>query len=236
MQTWMRIPLVAVGLAGLAATVACGSSMDGSKVGNLGRGSFKYTCISDDGDDSTCPLGATKTRSFDFPAVIAVGGAFKMTYDANSDVQTQLGNPILKPASPDFLSDDAPEVFVARRPGRVAIVARSSANGKAADYTYVRIAQPLTLKMKQTDNTERSTLTVASGQTFSLHAEAYADHDLRLAGTVSYDWVSDDKSVVALNGVTPNARMVFKAGNPGTTKLTAKLDQLTVSIDVTVTQ
>lgn len=223
----------------LAALVACGSNDSaGSKVGNLGRGKFRYTCISTDGDDATCPnAGVALTRDFDFPSSLAVGGAFKLAFEPNSDIQSQLGNPILKPASNEYLSDDAPGIFVAKKPGRVAVVARSTANGHAADLTYVRIAQPLKLKLNKGDGTEPPPkVTVHVNDALTVRAEAYADHDVRLAGTVSYDWTSDAPTIVKLDGATPNARMSFKALGVGNAKLTAKLDALTVSLDVEVIQ
>ncbi len=223
----------------LAALVACGSADSaGSKVGNLGRGKFRYTCISTDGDDSTCPnAGVAQTRDFDFPSSLAVGGAFKLAFEPNADIQSQLGNPILKPASDEYLSDAQPGgIFVAKKPGRVAIVARSTANGQAADLTYVRIASPLKLKLNKGDGTEPPPkVTLKVNDKFVLRAEAYADHDVRLGGTVNYEWTSDAPTVVKLDGGTPNARMPFVANAAGTAKVTAKLDALTVSLDVEVT-
>lgn len=201
-----------------------------TKLGDLGRGTFQYTCVSE--DDVVCGSGA-KTKDFTFPTSLAVKGRFKLTYNPKSSFQSQIGNPVLKPASNEFISDDSLDFFRALKPGRVAVVARSSSNGKAADLTYVRIAAPTKLRLLDDKNQpSRLNIEVKRGDTFLLRAEARDANDAVLAGTIDFDWTTSAPTIVDLDAGTPIAKMPFVAKEVGEAKLTVKLD--TVATDVTV--
>lgn len=242
MQTMKRIPLsVLVGAAGaMACILGCASMSDSStKAGDLGRGRFKYACVSEFGDDSACAQGSQET--YVFPTSIAVGGSFKLGYEANSDTQQQIGNPVLKPAANDYLADPAPGLFLAKKPGRVAVVARSSSNGKAADFTYLRIAEPTELKLLTDTKGAQPSLKVTmhiGDKPLSLRAEAYSggpgNVKDRLAGTIEFSWTSSSEAVVKLVGRSPASRMQFQPVAAGTAKIEAKLADKTVSVEIEV--
>ncbi len=240
MQTTTRIPLrVLVMAAGaMGCILGCASSDESStKLGDLGRGRFKYACVSTLGDDSACALNTRET--YDFPSSIAVGGSFKLAYEGNSNTQQQIGNPIIKPAASDYLSDEAPGLFLAKKPGRIAVVARSSSNGKAADFTYLRIAEPTELKLRTLAGPAPALkVPMRVDASLTLRAEAYSGStgtakDV-LAGTIEFTWTSSTDSVV-LVGRSPASRMDFKASRPGTSVVEAKLGGKSVSVEIEVT-
>lgn len=233
MQTRPLIPNLVASVASLLALAGCSSSeSEPTKLGDLGRGTFQYTCVSD--DDVVCGSGA-KTKDFTFPTSLAVKGRFKLTFNPKSGFQSQIGNAVLKPASNDFINDDSLDFFRALKPGRVAIVARSSANGKAADLTYVRIAAPAKIRLLDDKSQPSKTrLEVKKGDTFLLRAEARDANDAVLAGTIDFDWETSDPKVVELDAGTPIAKMPFVARELGEATLTVKLDAVTQQVLVTV--
>jgi hypothetical protein len=222
-------------LVGVLALAGCGDSGGTSqtKLGDLGRGSFRYTCVSS--DDGICPSG-TNERNFDFPTSIAVGGRFKLGFVAKSGDKEQIGNAVLKPASNEFLNDDSLEYFIAKKVGRVAVVAKSSANGKAADLTYVRIAEPKKLKLTDTSTSTvpPPSITIVKGKTLTLRAEAHGEIDEALAGTVDVDWTSSSTDVIELASRPPSARMTFNAKIEGKSTITAKIGSATTTLEVQV--
>src|SRR5262245_14572784 len=90
-------------LAGLLALGGCFDSCgDGSSYdpqpgpGELGNGDFHYNCISD--DDPACVGGAGVAN---FPARVAVGGQFALTYTWNDDASQP--PPDLRTSAPERL-------------------------------------------------------------------------------------------------------------------------------------
>lgn len=227
LRTNIPVLVTALLLAGCSST-----DSEAVKTGDLGRGTFQYTCVSD--DDAVCGAGA-KTKDFTFPTSLAVKGRFKLTYNAKSSFQAQVGNPVLKPASNEFINDDSLDFFRALKPGRVAVVARSSSNGKAADLTYVRIAAPAKLRLLDDKNQpSKQRIEVKKGDTFLLRAEARDGNDAVLAGTIDFDWETSAPTVVDLDAGTPIAKMPFVAKDVGEATLTVKLDTVTTQVLVTV--
>lgn len=216
--------------------VGCSSAADSSVVGALGRGSFTYNCVSQFNDDPACKTGSTSTTTF--PSALAVGGAFKLTYVADDAAKTSIGNPIIKPASTDFLTDEAGGVFLAKKPGRVAVIARSSSNGKAADFTFLNIAVPTGVELHQGDGTVASAqLTLHVGDSLTLLAQAFTQTSSikeRLAGSVDFDWTTSSAATIRLVDQSPSTRMDFEAVAAGRSTLQATLNGLKTSIDVEV--
>jgi hypothetical protein len=243
-----RIGRAAFALGVLWVGAGCSDSAADSvtKAGDLGRGRFKYTCVSDFGDDSACTSGSKDT--FTFPSSIAVGGSFKLSYEPDNDTRSQIGNPVLKPAASEFLSDQSPGLFLAKSAGRVAVIARSSTNGKAVDLTYLRIAEPNEVRLRTADG--KAALPAIARppndpEKLTLRAEAYSGgsgtaKDI-LAGTIDFVWTTDKPDVVGFDGAAPGtltengSRMTFAVGAAGTATLTATVGDKSATMTVTVT-
>jgi hypothetical protein len=229
MLTPSRIPLLFALALGVT---ACGDSgNEPTKGGILGRGSFKYTCVSD--DDVICASG-TKERDFGFPTSISVGGKFKLSFVPNEDNRTLVGNPVLKPASSEFLADDL-DFFLAKKAGRVAVIAKSSSNGKAADLTYVKIALPTEVRLLDAkDVVPPLKVELTKGTVVEYHAEARGANKERLAGSIDFDWTSSNENIVRLEARPPAAKMKFEARELGEATLEVKVGSITTKLDVKV--
>lgn len=211
------------------ALAGCAASDSASRAGDLGRGTFRYACTST--DDAVCASGTTD-RNFDFPTAISVGGRFTLTFTPTDGS----GNYALKPASTEFLSDDSVALFRAKKAGRVAVVARSTANGKAADLTYVRIAQPTKIRiLGDKDVAVLPKVTLKVGEELTLRGEAKGSLDETLGGSVDYDWAVSDASVLELRAASPVRRMTIRAAKAGASKLEVKIGETASSVDVEVT-
>jgi hypothetical protein len=213
------------------------SSGPGEVNGNLGNGAFAYDCLSP--DDPACPspdfiqIGPSPDT---FPAALASGAHFKVSYTANDT--TQGGNPSVKPVAPEYLSSlSADGSFTALKPGIDAVVARSSVNGLVFDFTDITISPISSLGVTTTDGEPLPTnLELSTGSTKTLLANALGPRSEKLAGSVDYTWTSSDDTIVHLEEGNPTAHVDVDAVKAGTATLTVTQGTLTVTIPITVTQ
>jgi hypothetical protein len=221
---------------GFVALSSCGSADD--VTGNLGNGSFSYVCVST--DDPACASNATGSSQVgespaSFPALLAEGAHFKMTYDPKS---SDGGNPTLKPVAPEYISAlSADGSLTALKAGKDAVVARSTVSGLVYDYTYVTISPISSLGVTTLDGSPLPTsLKISTGGTTTLVASALGPRDEKLAGAVDYTWTSSDDAIVHLEEGNPTAHVDFDGMKAGTATLTVTQGTMTVTIPITVSQ
>jgi hypothetical protein len=222
---------------------SCSSTGDDIN-GNLGNGTFSYICVN--ADDPACAstsggTGETGASPTNFPAAVANGAHFKVTYAANNT--TQGGNPTLKPVAPEYISElSADGSLTALKPGKDAMVARSSVNGLVFDFTEITISPISSLGVTdQNGEPLPTTLQISVGSTNTLLATALGPRSEKLAGGVDYTWKSSDDTIVHLEEGNPTAHVDLDALKAGSATLTVTQGDptqggMTVTIPVTVTQ
>lgn len=191
--------------------------------GNLGNGTFSYTCVSaqdpacakDDGDIFTDVPASTAAI---FPTTIANGGRFKLAYQANSN--SKAGNATLRPVSPVILDTSGLDGTVqALRPGKDALVARSSIDSLVFDFTYITVS-PISAVgvIDSTGATPPATVKTSAGDTLTYVATALGPHNEKLAGSVDYTWSVDDTTVLTLGEGNPVAKIDVEVAADATGK------------------
>ena len=220
---------------GFVALSSCGSADD--VTGNLGNGSFSYVCVN--ADDPACASDATGSGQIgenpaSFPALLAEGAHFKVTYEAKDSEEG--GNPILKPVAPEYIGSlSADGSLTALKAGKDAMVARSSVSGLVYDYTYITISPISSLGVTTTDGEPiPTTLQISPGGTTTLVATALGPRQEKLAGGVDYTWTSSDDTIVHLGQGNPTAHVDVMGVKSGSATLTVTQGSLTVTIPVTV--
>lgn len=213
------------------------SSGPGEVNGNLGNGAFAYNCVST--DDPACPTSSDLqigSPPATFPAALANGAHFKVTYTANDSAKG--GNPSVKPVAPEYLSAlSADGSFTALKPGADALVARSSVDGLVFDFTDIIISPISSLGVTTTDGQPLpTTFDLSTGGTKTLLATALGPRSEKLAGSVDYTWKSSDDTIVHLEEGNPTAHVDVDGVKAGTATLTVTQGTMTVTIPITVTQ
>ncbi|MEO9232474.1 MAG: Ig-like domain-containing protein [Polyangiaceae bacterium] len=219
---------------------SCGSSA--SEVnGNLGNGKFSYVCVND--DDPACASASSTSGSAGmtapiFPSVIASGAHFKLTYDATQSAEG--GNPILKPVAPEYISAlSADGSLVALKPGKCALVARSSVSGLVYDFTEITISPISSFTVTDTSGTVPTSIQLPIDGSKRLIAAALGPRNEQLAGGIDYTWTSSDPTIASVD--PSNTTVVDLTGNKvGSATLTVTegvvgQGGMSVSIPVTVT-
>lgn len=220
---------------------SCGSADD--QTGNLGNGSFSYVCVS--ADDPACAnatggTGTTGASPSNFPAAVASGAHFKVTYQANDS--TQGGDPSLKPVAPEYISAlSADGSLTALKPGIDDLVARSSVNGLVFDYTEIVISPISSLAVTSAGAPLPTTVQLSVSGSERLVASVLGPHNEQLAGGIDYTWTSSDPTIVSLGEGNPTALndvTGVKAGNATLTVTAGDPTQggMKVTIPITVTQ
>jgi len=214
------------------------SSGDGSINGNLGNGTFNYTCVSS--DDPACPqssatvINETPTTPTNFPPALASGAHFKVGYTPSDP--TKGGNPALKPVAPEYISAlSADGSLTALKPGKDSLVARSSVDGLVYDFTVINVLPISSLAVTSVDGQPiPGDVTLNLGSTTSYLATALGPHDEKLAGAVDYTWSSNNPSVVKIEQGNPTAHVDLDALSNGSAVLTVTQGSLTITIPITV--
>lgn len=222
MTTAWKGKIPAIALLGLASCSSAGSKIPG----NLGNGTFSYTCVST--EDPACATHSSdpfittpSTTAETFPTTVAEGGRFKLAYDAKSS--SQAGNPSIKPVSTVILDTSGVDgAILAARAGRDGLVVRSSVDGLVYDFTFITVSPISSVAITGTDGTPPpATITLTQGQTSTYIATALGPHDEMLAGSVDYAWSVDDPTLLTLGQGNPTAKIDVTAGSKtGTAHLT----------------
>jgi len=117
----------------------------------------------------------------------------------------------------------------------VAVVAKSSSNGKAADLTYVKIAEPNEVRLLDVKEVVPPLkVEIPKGTTVEYHAEARGAAKERLAGTIEFDWTSSNENIVRLSARPPAVKMAFEAREVGDATIEVKVGSIASKVDVKV--
>jgi len=180
--------------------------------GNLGNGTFSYTCVSSEDpacatDDGNIFTSTPSTTAAVFPTTVASGGRFKLAYDPNSS--SQAGNPTLTPVSPAILDPSGLDgAITALRPGKDGLVVRSSVDGLVFDFTYITVSPISSVGVTDTSGlAPPATIKPSAGDKLTYVATALGPHSEKLAGSVDYTWSVDDTSVLTLGEGNPIAKI-----------------------------
>lgn len=186
--------------------------------GGLLNGSFYYICTGD--RDPACIGDAPQ----DFPARLALGGAFYLEYKADPGYILPI-----TVANPDRLTY-ATGAFRALTPGPVALLVYE--HDHVRDLLNVQIAAPATIEI-QRNQAEVLALSLELGEEAALVAVAHSDEGHGLAGTLQYRWSIEGDSVAIVDEQGPGG-VRLQATAPGDASLTLSLADLTVTVPVKV--
>ncbi|HEY8378453.1 MAG TPA: hypothetical protein VIK91_18280 [Nannocystis sp.] len=191
--------------------------------GELGKGVFHYHCISD--DDPACHPG---DETANFPARIAVGGRFELSFTWNESSQVQPG---LRSAAPDRLRVSG-DTFTALAEGYTAVLA-VYLNDDIADLIHIHASAPTRVGV-QVNRVDYVDYVLAPGAEVRVQAITRDDDDYILAGLLNFEFTVDDPAVAEIVGVSPGFATLRGIG-PGSTVLHARLGELVADVKLTVT-
>ena len=183
--------------------------------GNLGNGTFSYTCVSsedpacatDDGDIFTDTPSMTAAV---FPTTVASGGRFTLAYQANDS--RSAGNPDLRPVSQAILDSSGLDGTIqAMRPGKDGLVVRSTVDSNVYDFTYITVSPISSVGVID-----------KSGSTPPAIISA-GPHGEKLAGSVDYTWTVDDPTLLSLGEGNPIAKIDVTIASTATSGQTGHL-------------
>ncbi|MGH7284593.1 MAG: hypothetical protein ACRELY_23965 [Polyangiaceae bacterium] len=209
--------------------------------GNLGNGTFSYTCVST--EDPACATGdgdiftnTPSTTAAVFPTTVASGGRFKLAYQANNS--SAAGNPSIRPVSPAILdsSSGLNGEITAVRAGKDGLVVRSSVDGDVFDFTYITVAPISSVGIiDSSGGAPPSQITLSDGDKLTYVASALGPHGEKLAGAVDYTWTVDNPALLTLGEGNPTAKIdVTKGTGTGTAHLTVTQGTLTQTLTIEV--
>lgn len=211
-------------LCAAAAVLAACSLPSTSARGELGRGAFIYQCYGN--TDATCLEDEPP-----FPQAIAVGGRFRMAFET-------IGPGDRKPVAVSSLSTSFVEAsgtgFRMLRAGTSAFLATKS-NGDVVDITHVRGAEVSEVWVKPgLDALPVARLHLETGDAVRLIAVPQDDGGIVLAGSLDYEWLSGDSSVLEIEIVGALNHVRVKATGAGDTTLEITANGVSFSLPVAV--
>lgn len=216
-------------LTGLLLIGGCFDSCDGDGSydptpgpGELGNGDFHYHCISD--DDPACTTGTTVAN---FPARVAVGGRFELTYTWN---KTSSPTPDLRSAAPERLAVSG-DTFTARAEGYTAVIAVHG-NSDIGDLIHIRASAPAEVAV-QVGRVDYTVYNLAAGAEVRMQAITRDDDDYVLAGLLNFEFSVDDPAVVDIVGSTAG-HATLRGVAAGSTVLHTRLGDLVADVVITV--
>lgn len=188
---------------------ACDFEGDDTEGGALGRGLFRYECVED--TDTVCD------GFFDadaFPAAMAVGGRFSMSYRPDGSEPL----PRLEPAASSVLAANG-TVLTFLRPGTSAVLAML--DGEVFDYVQLE-AQPVAeIRITDTgyDALGLAEIEIDDTEGVMLRAIPQDLHGRALGGAMEYDWSIDDPSVAQVVSLSTLRIAEIEPLAPGSTTL-----------------
>lgn len=216
-------------------TSGCG---DEGTMGELENGAFVYSCSSD--HDALCGLdsGFGDAALKAMPGTIAVGAQFGVVFKAQSSAARD-GSAVVLPVSKDLISivDSAEPVFGAVKPGYAGLLAqRGSA---VVDIFHVRLVEVARIRVTGEPSLSGgagiSAIEIPAGGFATLSAAAVDDNADILAGSLDYQWVSNDSAIAEITSAPGTDEVSLKGGAPGQTKVRVGAKGMSAEVTVTVT-
>jgi hypothetical protein len=232
----------------LVALAGCNASdFDQSLVeGELGRGDFKYECVSpaDVACEFRCTLfdceaSATNERASVFPTRVAVGSLFALTYVHAGEAASSRYRVV--PASPSWVDSaagsnpspgSAAETFVARRAGQLAFLARNQ-SGRVADLLHVGFA-PLDHLEVNDFGAVTATAKLSPGDDINLQVYPQGQDGRVLGGSLSYAWASSDEAIASVTVGSASDRIKVEAKAAGTATVRVSVGEISREVAIVV--
>lgn len=235
----------------VATFAACGaSSASSGREGNLGNGVFQYQCDTD--QDPICPEGLKTMQGCNvtdfslvpagticFPQEVAVGGRFHLQYVLNRST-TNVGNPVLKVVTTDFMTGLGDGQFRASKAGVVGVYTQSTIDSTLVDYTLIKISliKKLQIQDAATKRGVASSVSLLKNGVANYKLVAQDQNGTALAGAVeTFQWETSDATIVKLVTDPVSASIQVVAVAAGKATITAYADDsktIKASFDVTV--
>ncbi|MEM6989949.1 MAG: hypothetical protein AAF721_05615 [Myxococcota bacterium] len=206
------------------ACAACGdpNANQPAKEGELGVGTFFYRCVGD--SDPFCDDGG---QAENFPEAIAVGGRFSLDY--NQDIDGALPN--VTPGS-DSIRTDGPGLVIVR--AGWAVVLASEGFGDVVDLLHLAGRDVERIAVVTGDSQELETIELGVGERIVLRGRPQDVNRTTLAGSLNYDWVSEDEAVFAVASADLDESVEIEGTAPGSTMLSVTAGSYTQMIAVEV--
>ena len=195
----------------LALLTAGACDLDGSTGGALGRGRFHYECVED--TDVVCQ------GFFDadaFPAALAVGGRFAMSYAPDGSEPL----PVLEPAASNVLLAEG-SVMTFTRTGTSAVLAML--DGEVFDFVQLEAQEVAEIRVVDPDSgfyelglTEVELETIEGAVLEAIPQDVFGR---ALGGAMEYSWTVDDDSIAEVVSLETLRLVEIEPRAPGTTTL-----------------
>ncbi|MCB9751687.1 MAG: hypothetical protein H6713_17070 [Myxococcales bacterium] len=197
--------------------------------GELGNGDFRYRCLSSGKTDAACLFSEGAV----FPGAVAIGAPFEMDY--SKDPESEVDSPAtlaVQPAAERMISRTA-GVFTPHEAGYAALLALSSSSD-VVDVIHLRIAPIARVAFWNESRLEVTKLSVSAGWTTQVAAVPFDTTDELLSGSLPFAWTIEDEAIAVIE-TEPSANLIELRGVAGgVTTLTADIDGVQASIEITV--
>ena len=226
---WSVTRLVGAGVLAALAVGCTGTS--GPSNGELGNGTFAYSCDSD--SDPLCDGGALEPATL--PEKVAVGARFTLVYTPSLFGDDPGGSTTVEAASPSILkqTETFGASFKGLKPGLCAVLARRG--DVVTDFVHVRVSNIDHIQVDAVDRGEAITaLEVSLGEAVGLRAFAVDETDAVLGGAMQASWTSSDEAVAAFDSLSTDNDVTVRAVGAGTATLRVDLEDQTREIEITV--
>lgn len=207
--------------------LACSSTSSGAKAtGELGNGTFDYTCAR--ASDPVCAGGAVASN---FPDCLMEGGEFEIDYTIEDlDELESYGTDFIyvKPASPTYF--DGVDALTAIKTGRAALVAYADDN--VIDILHLAIVPPTSMSITNVDTTVLGPVVeLEVGESLILSATANSSACAQAGGGLRVSSTSSDPGVVTVGGLDVVALSGIAEGSA---TITVQMGPLTQDLEVRV--
>ena len=209
----------ALGVAAFAPLLwACDDPLPGT-LGELNQGSFTYVCL------NNVDVGCTDPYDEDpIPSAIAVGSSFDLLFHGDQSARIESGAP--------GMVEGEDGAFIARKPGKAAMIARSTENGPVLDIVHVPLEQPGGIRL--VGDGAMGEIDLETNVTWEWSAIPTRQNGEDIAGSPLCKWTSDDDSVVRVGLKDARWKNTVTGVAPGRANVTVTLGNASHVVAVTV--
>lgn len=212
-------------------------SRDDGSTGELGNGTFAYGCTSE--RDPLCS-SEDSSASQPMPNSVAAGATFSVFFKAVSSA-AQDGSASIVPVSTDLLvvENSAESAFRAVKPGYAGLLGMRGST--VVDVVHVHSVKPDRIRIDAgpdesgVTHPNTSAIAVGQGELFNLNATPVDEANEALAGSLSYQWTSNDSAIIEIVSSAATDTITVRGGSPGETALRVSVGGMDTEIAVTVT-
>lgn len=213
-------------LATLVVAAACTPLEDDrpARLGELGAGTFRYTCVGD--SDPFCANGFVADT---FPERFAVGGRFNLAFLPDGSDQEV---PLVVPGARDSVNSEGMS-FRFSRAGYAVFLALESTS-TVVDLKHLYGADIASIAVLTDDSQELGMLELEPGEDLDVIAEPRDEQRSTLAGSLDYTWTIDDPETAEVLSIDMDRDITIRGVSDGETTLRIVTDMFEQEVRIVV--